>query len=170
MPPPLLRASSSSFPIGHLIHCRENVEERAYWREEDGPWLMGHRLPPFQRGFVWDLGQQVRFIESAWLGLHLGTYVINRNESWDRVNDKPHRTDRWIIDGQQRLRALDRYLGNRFPVFGHYWAQLDRVEQRRLDNTTFTQSIVHEGDEAVLRELYNRLNFGGTAHTEEQRA
>lgn len=170
MPEPLLHATSSNFTLDHLEFLREDVEERRYWGPEDGPWLCGHRLPPFQRPAVWTPEQQVRFVESAWLGLHLGTYVVNRYDRWDAALDKPHRTDRWLIDGQQRLRALDAYWSDAFPVFGHVWSELDKPERRSLGSVTFTQSIVHVGDEAVLRELYNRLNFGGTAHTEEQRA
>jgi hypothetical protein len=173
MPEPLLHATTSNFPVGHLIFSREDRHEKAYWRDDPGPWLCGYRLPPFQRPPVWTVEQAIRFLESAWMGLHLGTYVVNRCERWtlkDGKPFKPHRTDLWLIDGQQRLRALDAYLSDEWPVFGYRWSELPQHEQRRLENVTFAQSIVRESDEAVLRELYDRLNFGGTAHTEEQRA
>jgi hypothetical protein len=171
MPEPILRASTVNFPIGHLIHARGYYQEKDYWKgDTETVWLMGHRMPPFQRPAVWTAEQKVRFMESAWMGLHLGTYVVNRNDSWDEKLGRPHRADLWLIDGQQRLRALEEYLDGAFPVFGYRWSQLPRHEQRRLDNTTFSQSTVHEGDEALLRELYDRLNFGGTPHTEDQRA
>ena len=167
MPEPLLRASTSNFPIGHLIHCREYKHEQPYWLwDTETEWLMGHRMPPFQRPPVWTRAQAVRFIESAWMGLHLGTYVVNRNESWNKRLNLPHPADLWIIDGQQRLRAIDAYLSDAWPVFGYTWSSLPRHEQLRFGNLTFAQSIVHEGDEAILLELYRRLNFGGTPHEE----
>lgn len=170
MPPPLLRATSTNFTIDHVEHQRDSLEEKAYWDESDGPWLCGFRMPPFQRAAVWDPEQQVRFLESAWLGLHLGTYVVNRVDKWSVRTGKPHRMDMWLLDGQQRLRALGAYWQDEFPVFGHTWSELGKVERRRLGSYTFTQSIVHIEDEALARELYNRLNFGGTPHTEDQRA
>lgn len=169
IPEPLLRSSTSQFGIGHLVFSRDNSERRKYWEHDTAEWLCGHRMPPFQRPAVWMLDQKVRFIESAWLGLHLGTYVVNRNDSWPG-GKHPHYTDLWLIDGQQRLRAIDEYLDDGFSVFGHLWGDLGRVSQRRFEAVPFAQSIIHEADEAKLRELYDRLNFGGTPHTEEQRA
>lgn len=167
---PILRASVAQFGIGHLVFNERDSEKREkYWSHDTGTtWLCGYRMPPFQRATVWTTDQRVRFIESAWLGFHLGTYVVNRNDSWS--GGKPHRTDLWLIDGQQRLRAIESYITSHFPVFGYYWHSLDLVEQRRFENVPFAQSTVHLGDEAVLRELYDRLNFGGTPHTEDQRA
>lgn len=174
MPEPLLRCSTSNFPVGHLVFKRtDSPHEREYWRGDTGPWLMGHRLPPFQRPPVWTREQSVRFLESAWMGLHLGTYVVNRCEKWMLVDGKPfkpHKTDLWLIDGQQRLRALDAYLSDEWPVFGYRWSELRRFEQRRFESVPFAQSTTHEDDEGVLRELYDRLNFGGTPHEESQRA
>ena len=170
MPQPLLRATSMNFTLDHIEHSTDSRKEKVYWGEDDGPWLCGFRLPPFQRPAVWSCAQQVRFLESAWLGLHLGTYVVNRVDRWDHRLDKPHHMDLWLIDGQQRLRALSAYWQDEFPIFGHVWSALDKAERRRFGSYTFTQSVVHVEDEALARELYNRMNFGGTPHVEGQRA
>lgn len=168
LPPPIMRAGTHNFTLGHLVLAHTEKSDRKFWGDDPTPWLCGHRLPPFQRPAVWVEAQQVRFIESAWLGLHLGTYVVNRNDAW--VGGKPHRTDLWLIDGQQRLRAIECYLDGVFEVFGYTWSQLNKVEHRRFESLSFAQSVVHESNEDVLRELYDRLNFGGTPHTEDQRA
>lgn len=139
------------------------------------PWLMGYALPPFQRPLVWETERMEKFIESAALGLHLGTWVYNN------AGDAPmamldgrkvfHETDRWLIDGQQRLAALDRFWNDDFQAFGYYWSDLARGEQRRfLSSTAFGAHETHIYDKDALRELYDRLNFGGIAHTQEQRA
>lgn len=168
LPDPILRASVSNFSLGHLVFSRTSRSERDYWKDDTIEWICGHRLPPFQRPAVWSREQQIRFIESAWLGIHLGIYVVNRNDAW--VKNRPHPMDLWLIDGQQRLRALDEYLGNLFPVFGFTWGELNRVEQRHFESVQFAQAIIHEADEDKLRLLYDRLNFGGVPHTEDQRA
>jgi hypothetical protein len=169
LPEPIMRASTSQFGMGHLVfQLLDNTDRKKYWPNDTAEWLCGHRLPPFQRPAVWTQAQKIRFIESAWLGVHLGTYVVNRNDAW--VNDQPHPMDLWLIDGQQRLRAIQEYLTDVFPVFDLRYGELNYLEKRRFDAFPFACSIVHESSEAVLRLLYDRLNFGGTQHTEDQRA
>jgi hypothetical protein len=138
--------------------------------EEGQERLLGFFIPPFQRPAVWTEAQNVSFLENAWRGVHLGTYVVNKNEDFDEKRQKFPVSDLWLIDGQQRLRAVDAYLRGSFPVFGHFWGDLSRREQRRFESLEFSKSVVHEGDEAKLRFLYDCLNFGGVRHTDDQRA
>lgn len=42
--------------------------------------------------------------------------------------------------------------------------------RRRFYRLSFPSIEVSASDEATLREIYDRLNFGGTPHTDEQRA
>jgi len=134
---------------------------------ESGREVMGFPLPDFQRPVVWTDEQCIRFIESAWLGFHLGVFVVNR-EDWD--DHGPKRFSGCLVDGQQRLTAVARYLQDAFPVFGARWSALSKREQRRFRRTTFASAEVDIWDEGELRDLYDRLNFGGTPHTDEQRA
>jgi hypothetical protein len=70
------------------------------------------------------------------------------------------------------LNALLCYWQNEFPVFDEYWNDTikdDRM-QRRFESIAFARSVTHVEDEHTLRELYNRLNFGGTPHTDTQKA
>jgi hypothetical protein len=172
LPEPIMRSSAANFTMGHLVlqHKASEAEIRPH-HDPEGKlnWLLGHVLPPFQRPAVWKRTQAIRFIESAWLGIHLGIYVVNRMDKW--VRDRPHYTDLWLIDGQQRLRAIKSYLDGEFPVFGMRWTKLNRLERIRFENNvTFPCAILHEADEAKLRDLYNRLNFGGTPHKKSERA
>lgn len=137
--------------------------------------LMGHALPPFQRPPVWTREQNVRFIESAVLGLHLGTWVYNSADDAPTVKvdgvEVFDKTDRWLIDGRQRLTAIDQYFNCDFPVFGMTWSEVPRTEQRRfLNGTMFTAFETRITDIDHLKEIYDRLNFGGTPHRPDQRA
>lgn len=116
----------------------------------------------------------VCFVLSCYLGLYLGTWVY---VEWLRgIREDAHgppifpKTHMWLIDGQQRLTALDRYFDDAFPVFGHLWSQLPRLDQRRLLDRTFPCQKIELDDEDHLREVYDRLNFGGVAYTEDERA
>lgn len=159
IPPPLMNGQNRDFPLSHYIHKHQQAQEEGFTGL-----ICGFRLPPFQRPFVWTAEQQVRFIESCWLELDIGRFVVTQDLD---VDDR----DRLIIDGQQRLTTLQRYLDNEFPVFGLYWKDLTRGEQRRMDRVNASTLVLSDNlDETFLRELYNRLNFGGTPHQESERA
>jgi len=166
MPEPILMATSTAFTLAHLrMYKEEGGIGYRYAGMFDGscPWLLGYRLPPFQRPLVWTQEQKIRFVESAWLGFSLGTWCANKMET--RHPTKAHPFDRWLIDGQQRLSALDEYWDDGFPVFGHVWSGLTRLDRRRFESRTFPVLQTHLNDENALRELYDRMNFGGTAFT-----
>jgi hypothetical protein len=65
------------------------------------------KLPGFQRGFVWSATEQSRFIESLILGLPVPNIFLARDGDSKTLN---------IIDGQQRLKTLQRYLSGSFPI------------------------------------------------------
>lgn len=127
--------------------------------------VMGYFLPPWQRGLVWSVAQQVSFIESAWRGIGLGTYTINRTRAFR------HPLDNLLIDGQQRMYAIQCYLGDRFPVFGWHWSEVTEVDRRGWEmSTAFASYQTESEDEAFLRSYYDMMNFGGVAHNESERA
>lgn len=127
--------------------------------------VMGYFLPPWQRGVVWTEAQCVRLIESLWMGLNIGTFTINRTYKYG------HRLDNLLIDGQQRMHALQLYLSDEFEVFGARWSEVDPADQRRMRMIThFHCYITDSTDEAYLRSYYNLMNFGGVAHKEGERA
>jgi hypothetical protein len=167
MPEPLFRAATSDFSIDHLLFERDEQPKRAKLYPES-TWLLGQRIPPFQRPLVWTERQKIRFIESAWTGLHLGTYVVNRLEI--RNDGRAEPVDRWLIDGQQRLSAIADYANDAFPVFGAKFSEITPAERRRFEQVSFPCSVTRLRDENALRDLYDRLNFGGTPHEENQRA
>jgi len=135
----------------------------------------GYVVPPFQRPLVWTEAQSRAFVESAWLGFHLGTIVVNQaNDTLDEGGRFP-RCDKWLIDGQQRLTAISRYVADDFAIFvgtehEHRWSDLKVNEQRRFGHIQIGISRLRTDDEERLKLLYNLMAYGGTAHTEDQRA
>jgi hypothetical protein len=162
----LIRKMPDRLNLGeHMASC----VGQAIFEWESGKYLnggrsvMGYNLPSWQRPFIWTPDQSRRLIESLWLGLSIGTYTFNRD------HDDPT-FDNLLIDGQQRLKAIQDYLSDQFPVFGYRWSQLDRPEQRAFEGRHFHCYITKSSGEKYLREYYNMMNFGGTAHEESQRA
>jgi hypothetical protein len=150
MPRPLRDSQERSYTIGWLVHREAN--------EGSPEKLMGLVLPPFQRPPVWTGEQQERFIESIWYGLPIGTYCINRL-------DTLREPDLWLLDGQQRIRAIRNYIAGDFQVFGWVYPDLPVRDQRRFQNCVFPCAEVRIDDVAILRVIYDRLAYGGTPHT-----
>lgn len=143
--------------------------------------LFGFYLPKWQRDFCWSKEQQVRFVESVYLGYSLGSIVVTGGEGvWFTE------FDRLLLDGQQRLTTLCNYMKDSFPVFGCYFSEVMEKKVRypkgwyeyvlngevvaQLPRTHFLQTSipmmeVTSTSEEYLKELYIRLNFGSTFHT-----
>lgn len=115
-------------------------------------------LPPFQRPFVWSEAQCVRFIESLWMGLPVASYVYNESHRHDTAYD------RWLLDGQQRWTAITRYVADAFPVFGRLHSELPIGRRRQFKSIPFPCFVTRFEDEERLRDVYNRLAYGGTPH------
>ena len=128
-----------------------------------GRMVMGYCLPTWQRPFVWSKEQSIKLIESLWLGVNIGTYTFNRSHTQGKYDDL-------LIDGQQRMKAIENYLNDDFKVFGYLWSELTIVDHRSFDGRHFHCYITQRDDDNYLRNYYNMMNFSGTAHIEEQRA
>lgn len=178
VPPRLMRASSHPLGMDHLV-TKAAGRNDLYGFEPGTRMLFDTVLPPFQRPLKWDEGQMVRFVESAWMGLHLGVYTVNyADDDGRKVDDgafRWHHTHMWLIDGQQRLTALSRYLDDKLAVRGRnglerFWSEIHPRQQRRFKTIAFERTIVRCTDENLLAFLYDRCAFGGTPHEPWERA
>lgn len=116
-------------------------------------------LPSFQRPPVWAEQQKVRFVESCWLGLPVGVFIINRP---DNMNSPYYN---WLLDGQQRVTALYEYMADEFAVLGYKFSELTNADLRQWHmGVHFGHLETHLEDEAALRDVYERLAYGGTPH------
>ena len=145
------------------------------------PWAtrfaMGYPLPYWQRELKWDLEQKVRFIESIWAGVDVGTHLVNDVYEFEGTGAslRYRKFSQVLLDGQQRLTALEDYLYNRFQVRDsagvlRYWRDLPKVERRRFGNFHFAKATISSFDEGLLVRAYNLRALGGTPHEENERA
>lgn len=146
-------------PMGQL---KEYLAGEVHFGQADRV-VMGYQLPSWQRPLVWTMEQNVSFMESLWRGVPCGTWTFNRFYGKPELDDL-------LIDGQQRLNAIEEYLSDGFPVFGYRWSEITRVDRRVFDTIVFPSYITETDDESYLRQYYNMMNFGGTAHKEGERA
>ena len=117
------------------------------------------KLPDFQRPLVWTIEQKIKLIESLWVGIPIGTYTVNEsnNPNYDRL----------LIDGQQRINAIKEYVNNGFKVYDLFYSE---VTDRKFTNCQFPCYVTQSDDIEYLKNYYNLMNFGGTAHKEGERA
>lgn len=177
MPADLIRASTTTMSIGELLGRLEQFTTGEL-SPEQFPWatrfVMGFPLPSWQRPLVWTLEQKTRFITSIWCGVEIGSYLIN-----DVYEFMPDGTLRKfsdiLLDGQQRLSTIEEYVKDGFAIpdatgTPRLWSQLPSLERRRFAVLQFSRATVRTWDEKLLRLAYDLRAFGGTAHTEDQRA
>lgn len=129
--------------------------------------VMGYKLPSWQRPGVWTEKQCVRFIESVWLGVGLSSFMVNDSQDTE--------LSLILLDGQQRLRAIERYWNGDFAIQGedggsYFWSDLTEPERNHFYRIPFPWQETRYNSEAELRAAYDRHNFGGTAHADDQRA
>lgn len=180
---PVNRGTPRAYSISHVFDQRammaKDFDGFTSMNRPGQTWLCGYVLPSFQRPLVWGEDRMIRFIESAASGLDLGEWVFvdASHVPNETVDGKSYfaAADRWLIDGQQRLTAFDRFWADAFPVRGAtgkalFWSEIPPIEKRRFLMQPFGAKELSITDEATLRRYYDLHNFGGVAHTEGQRA
>lgn len=183
MPKSEIKTNTAPRTVHELMARLEDATKNPEVLRARYPWadrfVLGYPLPSWQRPPVWSLDQKVRFITSMWLDVDVGSYLVNDVVRFEQVDGKEvdvlSEFSDVLLDGQQRLTAIEEYFLGVFPVPDQdsvpvFWQDLCTVERRFFGNKCFSRSIVHCWDETELRRIYDLRSFGGTAHTEDQRA
>jgi hypothetical protein len=124
--------------------------------------------PSYQRYEVWPPAKKSRLIESVLLGLPLPRFYFAEND--DETQE--------VIDGQQRLVALFRFMENDYPLGGlktltalnkKKWSDLDKKVKNRIKNFSLSVVLIQKESDPELRyDLFERLNTGATALNEQE--
>jgi hypothetical protein len=115
----------------------------------------------FQRLHVWTETQQIAYVEYILRGGKSGRDLYFNQADWMGKFKAPM----YIVDGKQRLNAVQRFLNNEIPAFGSYYRDF---EDNLPSDVSFT---IHVNDLKTYREVvtwYLEMNTGGTPHTEEE--
>lgn len=123
-------------------------------------------IPDYQREFVWSSRQQARFIESILLNLPIPyLFVADLSEG-----AREGRLE--IVDGSQRVRTLVAFMQDRLRLDGlkkltaangFTFSELSGPRQMRFKRKTLRMiELTETTDEEARREIFDRLNSGGT--------
>jgi hypothetical protein len=117
-------------------------------------------VPTFQRGYVWSQPQAARLVESLIIQCPIPVIYLSQ-ESDERLS---------VIDGNQRLQSIQRYLDNRFELKGLTaypeleglkYFELDTRFQRHILNRTLRCIVIMKDTHPQVKfDVFERLNTG----------
>lgn len=124
-------------------------------------------IPDYQRDLVWTLEQKQNLIKSIFAGTDIGTVYFAR-QRYDENSKKLEVTTFNVIDGQQRLNAINEYVNDGFKVNNLKFSELPQVDKRAflVNNKCARYVMLFEPSREMELDVYYNLNFGGTRHTE----
>jgi len=122
--------------------------------------ISGGRLilrPDFQRKFVWTPEHQEAFLETVMFGLPFPEiYVCEGSVDVERLTTTKH-----VIDGQQRLTTIRRYIDNETPYLTKIkpYAELDDEEKAKFLSYQLVMRDIGRVDDDTVREIFRRINL-----------
>lgn len=118
--------------------------------------------PDFQRWYVWTDKQASRLIESILLNIPIPPCFLSQDQEFQLD----------VIDGQQRIYSIYRFVDNQFPLEGlevltelngKRFFELEPTQRRRIDTYTLRCVVVTNDSDPEIRFLvFERLNSNGT--------
>lgn len=151
---------TKEYPVEELFEkygYRLEQESNEFYNQDD------------RRKMIWSETLESKFIESILLGLPIPYIFVADLRSKQEDNDRD--LDRFeIVDGAQRILALDRFLNNKLKLCGldklhklnnFRFKDLPLARQRRFKRATIRMIVLTEkADEGIRRDLFERINTG----------
>lgn len=141
--------------------------------ESPNPFEQLNLRPDYQRDYVWTDRQAAQFVGHMIEGGHVGPVIVQRFPVFATKAPTPDE----VVDGQQRLRSMYRWLKGELSAELHdgttlHIAALDESSRSLISGywlagPHFTVQYVSLSRADRLR-LYLRLNRGGTVHSDEE--
>lgn len=131
------------------------------------------RNPDFQRGHVWTLEQKVAFIENLLRNENTNTKIlINRHGLMQNTlnPDFKYSGKYVIIDGLQRLTAMEEFCLGKFKVFNNQlsFEDLKEVGLTKGLNYNIEVHFFEMASEEEILDYYLSFNTGVTPHSKEE--
>lgn len=141
--------------------------------------------PEFQRFFRWSPIQKTKLIESILLGIPIPPIFVSQREDgvWDVIDGLQRLSTIFefaglLRDSEENKKAASKLIGTEYlpSLEGKYWQKdeepdnsFDQVQRLMIKRSKLgIQIIKKESDKDTKFELFQRLNTGGTALTEQE--
>ena len=107
--------------------------------------------PDYQRSYVFDDNKASRLIESVLIGIPIPTVYLSQEEDDSYT----------VIDGQQRITSIRRYLDNEFALRGlEELRDLNFKKYKDLPREIQRQLVILKDSNELKYEIFARLNIG----------
>lgn len=116
--------------------------------------------PDFQRGYVWTKKQKIAFVEWGLQGGESGMNIYTNHPHWMDFTNKGEFV---LLDGKQRISAVQDFLGNKIKVFGHYYNEYE--DKVYYGTPHFLFNVLTLKTRKDILEWYITFNSGGTVHS-----
>jgi hypothetical protein len=109
----------------------------------------------YQREHVWKLEDKIALIDSIFNNVDIGKFVfVQRSMSYcGKLYE--------IIDGKQRLTAIQEFYEDRFKYNGFYYSQLSFEDKSKFKNHGITYGYLENPDKRAIFETFIKLNTCG---------
>lgn len=147
-----------------MIFTREHTQlEVEYFIEKRQKFA---NYPLCQRDYVWKLGMQQQLIDTMLRGLPIPAVIIVV------VNDPLRGQEYQVVDGQQRIETIRRFVNNEFPTArefrtepllkpiapGKSFSELNEADRTAILNYQIEICFIKNVREADIATIYRRLN------------
>lgn len=115
--------------------------------------------PYYQRNFVWDEDHQKEFIRTILLGLPCPMIFVAEGA----IDLETHIRYLHVIDGQQRMRTVEKFLSNELEVDNKFYRDLKDDEKLKFSSYqigTVRLKYDPEQDVEEIKVIFQRLNIG----------
>lgn len=116
--------------------------------------------PDWQRGYIWKLKDEQLLVDSILRGLPIPKFYLT-----EEYNPKKGVSIHYAVDGQQRLKAIYKFLISKFPIEingkQYYFKDLDSSTQKKITNYKLNGHYLRDYKQADVNFLFQRLNTTG---------
>lgn len=116
--------------------------------------------PDWQRGYIWKPKDEQLLIDSILKGLPIPKFYLT--EEYDA---KKGASIHYVVDGQQRLKAIDRFLKNEFHIEiegkQYFFKDLDSPTQKKITTYKLNGHYMRNYKQADVNFLFQRINRTG---------
>jgi hypothetical protein len=118
--------------------------------------------PDFQRGHVWNTNQYISYVEFKLRGGSGADVILLNCVGWMSDFRGPY----VLVDGKQRIEAVQKFLRNEISAFGYYYK--DYEDKLHATDPDFIFAVNNLKTKKEVLQWYLEINTGGVVHTKEE--
>lgn len=116
--------------------------------------------PDWQRGYIWNRKDEQLLIDSILRGIPIPKFYLT-----EEYVAKKGASIHYAVDGQQRLKAIYRFLNNEYPIEiegrSRLFRDLDRMTQQKITTYNLNGHYLQDYTQSDINFLFQRLNRTG---------